>query len=427
MKRLLARLAAANLLLGKKNEKGISPFFSSFLLVAEVYVKKHTKIYRGVGYGHTRQEAVYNAILEVLGEVKGISISKKSMYGDLFIINSKKGVKNYAAGLDLYKITGGKIKGYTIEKVEKVGDQYKAIVVLKRVKKSYHYKSPDKIPSKRPHLAVLPFEHKASYQIYGISIDGKALSDRLTQALIDTISQTHRFTLLDRQNSKYYYLEKALLKEDKNPVELSRIGKRLGVDYFFIAKIFDFGIDQEAGNSLIGTSDYSNRAYITISYRILNIPLQQIKYSDTIDIDFEIPAKRRAESLVFSVAQKVANKLAKETIFKLYPPKVIGYRNKNRVIVDLGGKLIHKGDRFKAYALGKKLYDPYTKEYLGRDEIERGEIVVTKVLPKFSYAKVIKGRVKKGYILRPIASAEKEADDDSLGRESTFEEMFPSR
>ena len=399
----------------------------SLLLVAGVYVKKHTKVYRGVGYGHTRQEAVYNAILEVLGEVKGISISKKSMYADLFVINSKKGVKNYAAGLDLYKISGGKIRGYTIDRVEKIGEhQYKAFVTLKRVKKSYHYKSPDKIPANRPRLAVLPFEHKASYQIYGIYINGKALSERFTEALIDTLSQTHRFTLLDRQNSKYYHLEKALLQEDRNLVEMSRLGKRLGVDYFFIAKIFDFGINKKPGCSLISTNNYSNKAYVTISYRILNIPLQQIKWANTIDIAFDVPAKKRVESLVLNVAQKVATTLAKEIIFSIYPPKVIGYDGKERVIVDLGGKLIRKGEHFKAYALGKKLYDPYTKEYLGRDEIERGEIVITKVLPKISYAKVIKGRVKKGYLLRPIASTEKEVEDDSQGRPSTFEQMFPS-
>ncbi len=396
--------------------------------MAGVYVKKHTKVYRGVGYGHTRQEAVYNAILEVLGEVKGVTISKKSMYGDLFIINSKKGIKNYAAGLDLYKISGGKIRGYTIDRVEKIGEhQYKAFITLKRVTKSYHYKSPDQIPSNRPRLAVLPFEHKASYQIDGIPINGKALSKRFTEALIDTLSQTHRFILLDRENSKYYELEKAFLQQDQNPQELSHLGKRLGVDYFFIAKIFDFGITKEPGCSLVDAHNYFHKAYVTISYRILNIPLQQIKYSDTIDIDFEIPIKRGVESLVFSIAQKVANTLAKEVIFKLYPPKVIGYRGKNRVIIDLGGKLIHKGDHFKAYALGKKLYDPYTKEYLGRDEIERGEIVITKVLPKISYAKVVNGRVNKGYILHPIATAKKATDDDSMGRPSTFEQIFPSR
>ncbi len=399
--------------------------FFSLLLFSGTYTKKSVKVYKGVGYGHTRQEAVHNAILEVLGQVKGINISQLSAYADL----SKKGngQEGYSAGLNLYKITGGKIKGYTIEKVEKVGDQYKAIVVLKRVKKSYHYKSPDKIPHNRPRLAILPFEYKPTYQMYGIAIDGKALSERITQALIDAVSQSHRFTLLDRQNGKYYQLEKALLQEDKNTIEMSRIGKRLGVDYFFIAQILDFGINKDNGNSLIGASDNSNKAYATISYRILNIPLQQIKWANTIDVTFDIPPKKRAESLVYNAAKKTANRLAQEIIFNIYPPKVIRYINKKRLIIDMGGKMIHKGDHFKAYALGKKLYDPYTKEYLGRDEIERGEVVITKVLPKISYAKVIKGRVKKSYILRPIASAEKEADDDSLGRESTFEEMFPSR
>jgi len=156
------------------------------------------------------------------------------------------------------------------------------------------YSSPGLNPRKRRSLAVIPFKYKKSYNFGGIVINGNALSHRLTQAIVTKITQTRKFTVLDRENSEYYTLEKNfLLSGNTDPVELARLGKRLGADYFIIGEILDFGIEKNVVNvSLTGRNFVQIKGYATINYRILNIPTQQIKWSDTIDINFNIPKNR---------------------------------------------------------------------------------------------------------------------------------------
>ena len=401
--------------------------FILFLLAGSLLAGIKTFSVIAQGYGITEDEAVKNALVNAVGQAKGLAISArkrlqrkiKEAHVSINGVNAASIKVSDATSSAISTATGGFVKSYRILYVKKVGPgEYKAKVKAYFTK----YKAPGLNPRNRRSLAVLPFSYKPTYSLDGIAIDGKELSRRLTQAIVNKITQTRKFTVLDRQNSRYYEFERRfLLSPGTDPVELARIGKRLGADYFIIGEIVDFGVGTKAGNSLIGASDTSNMAYATINYRILNIPTQQIKWSDTIDIEFELPHSNRAESLIAKASNKIAQVLVDQIMFNIYPPKIIGKRG-SQAIVNMGGNVLHRGDRFKVYALGKRLYDPYTKEPLGRDEIEIGEVEITKVLPKISYAKIVSGKVKKGAILRPVESEEENEPDG--GKESMFEEMF---
>ena len=391
-------------------------------LVAGVYTQKSVKIYRGEGYGVSREEAINNALIEAIGQIHGVKMRKVTQSKDSLIETDDKSSLTSKFSSKIDKITQGKVNSYQIEEVEQLGDhKFRAVITVKKVKVSHKYKAPGHDPRKRRSLAVLPFEYKSSYLLHDLSINGKALSNRITQSIVNKITQTRKFTILDRQNSKYYQFEKSFLKSgDTDPIELARLGKRLGADYFIIGQILDFGVDKNVeSNYYTGQTRSKNVAYATVSYRILNVPTQQIKWSDTIDIDFVLPKTKRAESIVAKAVDRIAQVLVDQIIFNIYPPKIIE-TNSNSVIINMGGNTLHKGDRFKVYALGKKLYDPYTKEFLGQDEIEIGEIEITTVKPKISYAKVVLGKVKKGAILRKIDVS----SSSDGGKESMFEMMF---
>jgi hypothetical protein len=60
-------------------------------------------------------------------------------------------------------------------------------------------------------------------------------------------------------------------------------------------------------------------------------------------------------------------------------------------VINQGGDSVKVGQRFAAFVLGVEQFDPYTKESLGRREKEAAQIEISRVLPKMSYAKVIKG------------------------------------
>jgi len=384
------------------------------------------------GSGMTRNEAIKDALINAVGQVKGLDISAKKILSKKIrevhlSVNESDSSSVKVSDLtngNIRSLTKGFIKSYRVLSVNRISsNEFEAEVRAYFTK----YKSPGHNPRNRRSLAVLPFEYKNSYTIYGMSVNGKELSNRITQSIINKITQTRKFTILDRQNSKYYQFEKSFLKSgDTDPVELARLGKRLGADYFIIGQILDFAVNNEtSSNYYTGQTSSKNSAFVTVAYRILNIPTQQIKWSDTIDIEFEAPNANRAESLIVKIGDKVAQVLVDQIIFNIYPPKIVKVSGKN-AIVNMGGNVLHRGDRFKVFALGSKLYDPYTKESLGREEIEIGEVEITAVKPKVSYAKVVLGKAKKGAILRKIQIEKKGSLSDTPDgkKESMFEMMF---
>jgi len=379
------------------------------------------------GFGSSEEEAVKNALVQALQQVNGLSIYsaksivKQSVKGKILVNHSKNVIKlsstSHTSAISTK--SSGAIQSYWISSIKKVAEGYKADLTVNIAK----YTSPGLNPRKRRSLAVLPFEHKKLYKIDGMLLDGKALSQRVTQSIVTKITQTRKFTVLDRQNSNYYNYEKSfLLSGNSDVVELSRLGKRLGADYFIIGQILDIGAQNQVSSNYY-TSEVSaeNHAFATVAYRILNIPTQQIKWSDTIDIDFDIPNSKRVESLLVKLGDRIAQVLTEQIIFNIYPPRIIR-KDANRVIINIGGNFLHKGDHFKVFADGKKLYDPYTKESLGRDEIETGKIKIVSVKPKIAYGEVIEGNVKVGSVLRK-EKRQTEAPDGE--KDSMFEMMFP--
>ena len=72
----------------------------------------------------------------------------------------------------------------------------------------------------------------------------------------------------------------------------------------------------------------------------------------------------------------------------IYPIRIIS-ASKTQAVLGQGGKTIKIGDIYKIYQLGEKMIDPYTKESLGREEIEVGAVKILTVRPKFSDARIL--------------------------------------
>ncbi len=295
--------------------------FSVSLFAKIEFVKVKT-----VGYGSTKEEALQNALIRALERVNGVGIGsskamvKGYMKSDIYVNGYKSAtVESFSKGdiQSVYSKRNGGIKSYKILSLKKSKEGFKAKILATVAKYSTGYKD-------KKSLAVFPFAYKVSYEVYGIEIDGKALSQRVADSLTDLLVQKGLFKVLDRKNINYMKFEKAfLLDMDANPVELSRIGKRLGADYFVIGKILDFGIDvKDETNYYTGVGKYKNQAYITISYRVLNIPTGSVEWADTIDTEFDFPPAKRAESLILKASKKIAKIVADKIVARFGDYKI---------------------------------------------------------------------------------------------------------
>jgi TolB-like protein len=401
----------------------------SLFLVAGLWAQVKTVEVKVSAFGANRAEAVENALTRAVQQVCGMTLSSARA----IVRTSTKGKVQVNDKKDVVKVTTttqakaiatsshGAIESYRILKMTPQKGGYLAKLSVRVA----YYKSPGLNPRKRRSLAVLPFEAKPYYVIDGQRLDGRGVSMRLTQAIVSKLTQTRKFTILDRQNRAYYEFEKRyMLTGDSDPVELARMGKLLGADYFVIGQIYDFGVKREGGGStLIGAPAGSGEAkgFATVGYRILVVATQQIKWSDTIDIEFDLPHDKRPETMIARAGDKIAQVLTEQLLFNIYPPKVIQVHGEN-LTINIGGNFLHRGDRFTVYGLGEKLYDPYTKEPLGREETPKGKVEITSVSAKVSHARLLEGTAKKGDILRP--EPVEDAPKAETGRDSMFDAMF---
>ncbi|WP_331775034.1 CsgG/HfaB family protein [Sulfurospirillum sp. 1612] len=356
------------------------------------------------GVGSSRADAIKDGLIEAVKQTSGVKIESKKGY--LKAIkeagSSTNGDSKHSALITehtqklIREATSGFIRNYSITSAEKIDNEWH--VGLKIEFKQY--KAPGLNPSKRRKIAIIPFEFKNSYVVLSNNVSGKEISRRFTQALITKITQARKFTVLDRENSKYYKSEKSfILSGDTNKQELLKLGKRLGADYLLIGQINNFSIENIAEHNNIGLPQAPNlTCNATISYRIIMMATQQIKWSQTISKSFTI-AQNTTEAIVANASQNISSTILNNILANIYPPKVIMV-TPSSIIVNEGGDNMENGEVFKAYKTGKRLTDPYTHEFLGYEEIKAGEIIITKVNPKVSYARALNGHISKGMILR---------------------------
>ncbi len=403
------------------------------LLPLFLFAKVETTYLTVEGVGKTRAEAIRNGLIEAVKQTQGVAISSKRSYiksiGEVGIMVD--GDSTHAVSISeqsvksINEATRGFIKKYSIVDSYQEGNNWivKLQIAMKR------YKSPGFNPNKRRKIAVIPFEYKDSYIILGAREKGREVSKRFTQALITKITQSRKFTVLDRENSIYYQSEKNfILSGNSGKDELLKLGKRLGTDYLLIGQILDYSIKKVTETNNIGIPETSRLVCnATISYRILMMATQQIKWSETLSKSFNLEENRdinSAEAIVAIASDKISSYILENILNNIYPPRIVAV-TANNIIVNQGGNSIREGEIFKVFAKGERLVDPYTKEYLGYEEIEAGKIVIKSVKPKVSYARLLEGRVSKGMILRRIKSENGKAAFHSEGEAETDVKIAP--
>lgn len=388
--------------------------FILFIIPICLFAKIETTHVEVDGVGPTKSAAIQNALIEVVKQTNGVNINSKRSYSKAIseVGVSADGESSHAIAISentqkvIKEATSGFIRNYSIIDAQKEGDDWYVKLSIE-IKK---YKAPGHNPNKRRKMAIMPFEFKNAYYILNTNESGREVSKRFTQSLVSKITQARKFTVLDRENSKYYQAEKNfLLSGNSNQDELLKLGKRLGTDYLLIGQILDLNIENFTETSNIGLPSTSELiCNTTISYRIMMMSTQQVKWSETISKQFVIEEdsnQNSKEAIVANATDKISGFIMTNILNNIFPPKIITV-TPNSVIINQGGNSIDSGSIYKAFGYGQRLIDPYTKEFLGYEEIEAGVVEITTVNPKVSYAKVLEGKVAKGMILRKIQGNE---------------------
>jgi len=343
------------------------------------------KTVSSIGYGATENEAFQDALIEALGQIKGKQIDAEKLSETKRLIKDNKEDLTKSSNKKISEATSGVISSYKILKMKKTDDGLFKVKIKATIAVYEKSKQLD-----RRRLAVLPF--RINNDIYNEESISFIISWQ--KDLEEGLTQTRRFAMIDKS---YEYESNKELSSYQNKQydinEVARLGNKAGVDYMVIGTLENLANK----NVTVGGKDVKLRE-VSIALRIIDIATGQIKFAKTV------------------VQPK---KTVRDILFAIYPIAIVA-ANKNNVTLNSGGDFLKKGSMYKVVKLGKELIDPYTKEKLGREEIDIGEIKLTEINAKTSKAKIIKGNedIAKGFsdglIIRPLTNKQKKNLVDEL-------------
>ncbi len=123
---------------------------------------------------------------------------------------------------------------------------------------------------------------------------------------------------------------------------------------------------------------------------------------------------------------KAAKRIIHRAMANIYPIRVVKRQANGEIILNQGGVTVSNGDVLDVFSKGEKVIDPYTGESLGSSESWVATIKISRVIPKMSYARIVKGEyshIQNGSICRRQIEKGKQSSD-AQGRSTSVQHKF---
>ena len=393
-------------------------FFIVLLIPICVFSKVEVVNVEVEGLGTSKKAAIDSALVEAVSQVNGAEIASKTKRQLTEVVNDEDVQSSEAFNQEVSTITNGLIKNWKIlsESLEGNNHLVKLSVNISKFKKS--------VQTDRLRLAVVPFRAADSVKV---NQTVSKFEGAITAQLENYLTQTRRFALIDRsflaEQTKELNLIAAGSTTSMSVDEIVKLGNRLGTDYLIVGRI-------EKANSAVSEkkSKVSDtvKKYLTstarITIRLIDVATTQIKFADTYE--------KTSGTSIEKLADKLAIEIGQIVLSSVYPIRIVN-ASSSQVVLGQGGKTVKSGDFFKVYQLGKKLIDPYTKESLGREEIEVAVIQINNVKSKTSDAKILESILdlseavnnQDNFIVRPFKAPQTQAEKQKVKKPKTVKKL----
>ena len=411
-------------------------FGVGLLLCASLYAAEadNVVVREVIGRGSTRSQAIKDALYVAVGQSRGVEVDS----GRYELGFSESGI-----GVDSDKSEGGKSRRIQFDSISvdtsgtvyttKIGGSVKSYEVLeeKEVADGYEVKVRVTVvdygprgEAHRPKVGLMFARTlQPAYSFFGEPVPGEVVSAMFTQRLAIALTQTNKFAVLDRESIAEFAREKSLLVSNDAPLEeRAKLAEMLGSDYLLVGTISQAMLIRqqrqlEAANYTV--NEY--KARVVFNYRLILSYSRQIvvagvveKYLENEEIralaDEQSSAQWDPTQVRDAVFGVVANEVVAKIIDQLYPVRIAAVQADGQVVVNQGGDRIAQGALFEIYVAGEEVFDPDTKESLGKIETLVATIKVTKVANKMSFAEVVSGdksKIAEGLVCRPKQVAKK--------------------
>ena len=389
------------------------------------------------GFGDSLQSAIDRGLSEAMGRVNGRSIESEVISKNSETLNVKNQTEDYFSSSEyqdqIKSKTKGVVESYNLVSSNKSSDGLYTAKLQVSIVKFKASKS-----SNRKRIAVLPLQSRnRCCKINDTNLNEGPVAEELTASISSYLVQSRKFTVLDRTYEDQMGSEQSRLASDDVPItELAKLGQELVADYVLVGTINNIFLRKQTRKlSTVDKTITSIVGNASISYRIIDVPTGQIKFSQTFNKDLRGLIKSISDPVVASmeVVSIVADAIGIKILEAVYPFVVEKIEGK-KVVIGTGGDVIKVGDQYRLIQYGQKIIDSYTKESLGKKEKIIGMVEITEVTPKISYAKILDTSVKdldsifkpKGFIIRSLPESAKKNNNSKKQNElrNKIEEDF---
>lgn len=251
-------------------------------------------------------------------------------------------------------------------------------------------------------VVVAPlYSDKTAYNIGGHMVPAQQVLNALHQKIVDALSQTGRFTVLDRQFEGELQNELDIINAGKSVnTDVAKLGQALSADLVWVGVINDFSYDRHVRHLQTSTRDLvSFSGGWTVSQRMINLATRQIFQSASLQgsapsiAPTTLGANFDEAGTIGRMEADLVKKISEAILLRTFPVSVVD-RDGNNVVLSQGGSALSENGRYAIYLQGKELKDPQTGQSLGRMENLCCEVVVNRVTPTVSYGVLENVKVK---------------------------------
>ncbi|WP_307107894.1 CsgG/HfaB family protein [Stenotrophomonas sp. SORGH_AS_0282] len=269
------------------------------------------------------------------------------------------------------------------------------------------YRAPDE--QGRPKIVVAqPHVRSGTYAVG----DGRVASDEVAAAirarLNDTLTQTKRFIVLDREFGEEMQAEIDHINSGNVRLQdTARLGQQLATDLILIPTIERFEYPRSVRNLRMSdrqVTSYSGGGRITL--RLINATTGEVVMSDSFDHQLAstgpstLPRVVDGKGMAAAMMDSLSGQIGTAIITEIFPVSVVAMTG-DQVVLSQGGESLKAGQRWQAVMLGEELKDPQTGRSLGRNETPCCTIRVDRVASQTSYGTIEGGADLGGASFKP--------------------------
>lgn len=379
-------------------------FLGLFLvsLNAKVVTTTSTKTATGEGYGITYSEAVDNALAQAVTKLNGAYIKASNSFSQTQLESSADGTNiNALFNQKISKATNGRFSSFEVIENTKTEDGFRVVVSIQKTAVSKKYELAG-MKNDRRKIIVAPALSPNNFSLLGR--DSEQILRDLRFKIESNIHKTRKFDLLDRQAGEALAVERDIILNDANKDEALKLGQNLGTDYILLYTISDVNTTNK-NYSIIGSGS-SSKVSVSINYQVITFATRQIRFADSINLDIK-------SKDYDSILNDIASTIVLNTQAAIYPPKIEKISNNQAVFT----QSLPINTQLECYKKGDKIYDSYTKELNGYEEIFSALVQVTNANAKTSYAKILEGNANKGDICRFKNIGNNSTSNDANGKD----------